>query len=253
MGIPGVKRAGFWDRDWVAEMFSSGPPVLAACIGAFLNWSDPQKSWSVPWLVLGALWLSVATVLKVRRARKKEKAQDLIDSPSDIFVCVSVLYYQLKRHCKIADGPDGLRRLRITMHRIVPPPPDEAEAKEFEQVTPYAGGAGGEPGRAFPINCGVIGLAARDNEPYTFKWDGKDPTKLVNELVTVWHFTPAEAGKMVKDRRSWMAVPIADKTAKVIGVVYLDSCDEKFFTQKVQNLIVSSCYDVADFIGERYG
>ena len=251
MAIPGVKKIRFWDRQWPYELLATVPPVLAAVIAAAVNAKDPNKKWSAIWLGAGAVWLTVASVLKVLQSRRRESKREQLESPSDISGCVKVLYYLLKRKCQIEGGQEGERKLRITMHRVTEPDADGAAS--LEQIIPYVGGRGGEAGRKFPINCGVIGLAAQSNEPHTLKWDGKDPQKIHTEFVELWHFPPTEAEKMVKDRRSWMAVPIGGRHGKVVGVVYLDSCTEKFFTKDVQNFVLMACYGIADFIEERYG
>ncbi len=250
-GIPGTKKRRWYGSDAFTEAVTNIPPILTAFIAAAsLRADDKRPAWIARVAFLGAAWLSLGVVLRIVRARQKDRDRAALESPQDLLGCVHVLYGQLCQRCGI--GEDNHPRLRITVHRVVPPANGEA-TQSLEQVIPYVGDKGGKAGRYFTIKSGLIGLAVRENAPFVMKWDGTDPAEFIRELKTKYNYTNDEADRLVTYRRSWFAVPISGKREnEVIGVMFLDSGDPEFFNDEVRSLIIHAGFGIANYIRERY-
>jgi hypothetical protein len=251
--IPGVKKAPWYDSELLIESVANVPPAVALFLTAAQVFSDPKKPrWIGAVAVVVGVWLLAAGVLKALRGHQKDKKRAQLESPADLTGCAQVLLAVLKSHCGFTEGDP--RKVRITIHRVVTPEGTGVAPQWLEQVIPYVGYDGGEPGRRFPIGSGIIGRVARDHSAYSASWDGTNSHAFIEESVKEWGFTRQQAEDNVTWRRSWFGVPISGRGEKdTIGVVFLDSSEPNLFTPEVQGVIVSACFGVAAYITERYG
>lgn len=249
--IPGPKRLRFYERKWVVEGIAVVPALLAALVGAVLSLTDPdpfkkQLGWL---LLLGALWLAVASVVKVLGAYAQDRAQQLSQDYDGLQGAVQVLHAML---AKQLDLPPNDGSLRITLHRVVFLQRVAQPPQELEQILAYVGGPGGGAGRRFSIRSGITGRVARDGVPYVFTRQGNDYEAFVSEMVAEWGYTREEATNLTRDRQTSMAVPILGQQG-VIGVVYLDSNRRDVFSPQVQTLVIDGCSGIAAYVDLKYG
>ncbi len=248
--IPGVKQPRLYERKWIAELVSVGPPILAAGIGAITNLNDldPFKQYMGRWLLAGCAWLVISSVLKVRNAYVQDREEQRKQNYDGLLGALLVLYRTLVEHLGIPDD-DGT--LRMTIHRVVEAPKPNQAAEQLEQVLPYIGGQGKGAGRRFSIRSGIIGRAVRDAAPYTFVRQTDDYDAFINEMVSEWGYTRDEARALTEDRQAWMAVPIQGPQG-ALGVVYLDTNSRDLFAPEVQVLVINGCRGIADYVDARY-
>lgn len=249
--IPGPKRLRFYERKWVVEGIAVVPPLLAALVGAVisLNDPDPLKNRLGWFLLVGALWLAGASVIKVLSAYAQDRAQQLSQDYDGLQGAVQVLHAMLTKQL---DLPTNDGSLRITVHRVVLSPRAEQSPQEVEQVLAYVGGQGSGAGRRFSIRSGITGRVARDGVPYVFTRQGNDYAAFLTEMVSEWGYTRDEATKLTRDRQTAMAVPILGQPG-VIGVVYLDSNRRDLFSPEVQTLVIDGCSGIAAYVDLKYG
>ncbi len=254
--IPGLNPAKWHDKEWVVEGFASVPPIIVALITGLNFYYDPTKPKVLALVLFGAaVWLTLATFFKVRRAEAKDQERKRLTSPDGLLGCVMVLYQVLRSHKGTAEGADPAK-LRLTIHRVVPTKTNVsgAETLELEQVLPYVGAEGGEAGRRFSKRSGIIGFVLRDKRPYAAERQNEGHEEFVDELVKNWSYTQAEARALTSDRQAWMAVPVfdRDKNEEVGGIVFLDSCDKNYFDDATILLITHACAGITDYIDKRY-
>jgi hypothetical protein len=257
--IPGTRTVPFLEKKWVVEAVTVGPPVLAASIAAWNSWRDfntaPPTSgssttlWEVGLLVVGVLWLVGASILRVRHAYVQDQEQKRNQEHDGLRGAQHVLYEIIRQYLKLPQNDTG--RLRITIHRVVPAQSPHSNPEKLQQLLHYVGGSGGGPGRTFSVRSGIIGRAVREATPIAATRQGDDYETYIQELVSKWSYTEADARNLSRDRFSWMAVPISGKNG-VVAVVYLDSNEKQFFKPAIQRRVINACVGIAKYIEERY-
>jgi len=250
--IPGKKSLRFYEKKWVAEAIAIVPSIIAASVGAWVSLNDPSPDKQVVgWvLVVGAIWLGVASILKVWHAYLQDKEQKSRLEYDGLLGALHVLYSSVSQHLNFTNNHDG--RLRVTIHRVMPATKPDADPEQTEQILPYIGGAGKGPGRKFSVRSGIVGRVVREQAPYASTRADDDYETFIHDLVTQWSYTEQEARALSPDRKAWMAVPIFGSSHKVIAVVYLDSNDRTLFTEAVRDLIINGSSGIARYVDERY-
>ncbi|MGB2987767.1 MAG: hypothetical protein WBE26_18015 [Phycisphaerae bacterium] len=251
--IPGVMKPPWWDREWLVELVAGGGAALAI-VGSIWEQSsrDDDSNKGFIFLVIALVWLLAAAIVKVARARRRDKRRIRMESPADLRGCTQVLYYAIKQACDLSD--DEQDALRITIHRIIKPENRDEDPEQLEQVIPYVGGKGGGEGRTFSIQTGIIGRVARSHTPFAATRENDDHEAYIAELVKTWGYHEQDARKLSTVPRSWMAIPInGDNEQDTIGVVYLDSNQRDLFSDdKLQELVIRSCFGIAEYVRARY-
>lgn len=260
--IHGLGKRAFYERKWLVEAIAAGPPFLGAMYAAYKAWratagDAEEASASIATLgidtwVLGGVcaWLLVASLIKVLAAKAQDAKEDLAKGHDGLVATLHVVHAVVARAGRL-ETPAQLKSLRVTFHRVVPPLED---SDHIEHIVRYVGGSGSEPGRKFSIRSGITGRAIREKAVFTMSRRSEKFEDYVNELVSEWSYTEADAKKMTFDRFSAMAVPVRGRGQEVLGVVYLDSSSKDFFaTDDMQQIVVAACVGVTDYIGERYG
>jgi hypothetical protein len=165
----------------------------------------------------------------------------------DPFPTIEATLFVLHRVICALSGIDGglvkRGKLRLTVHRV--------DGEELVQAIPYVGGDGGPAGRRFSIRTGIIGRAALTGRPHIARRTGDNPDQFTEELIAEWHFTRAEAERVARDRRAWMAVPLRGR-AGIVAIVFLDSNDDAMFSPTVQEIVIAACAGIATFLEARY-
>lgn len=250
MAIPGKKKPKLYEKKSVVEASAVIPPIITGVVAAAINIGDPTKR-TLGWVLLAAVgWLAVASVVKVLHAYSQDRELARKDDYEGLLGAVHVLYGAISKAVGITDREHG--RLRVTLHRVVPPPKRGDAAEELEQLLPYVGGSGSAPGRTFSIRSGIIGKAVREKSVFAAHRESDDYEKFLSELVRDWAYTEADARKLSPDRRSWMAVPILGSKSAVVAVVFLDSNEKDFFTSDIRELVINCCAGIASYINEVY-
>ena len=248
--IPGRRRPRLYERKMAVEMLAVVPPVLTAAVTATLNLRDPGRR-ALGWLlVAGIAWLAVASVVRVLHARAQDREQKRREDYDGLLGAMHVLYGLVGTRAGIGASEHG--RLRITIHRVVPPVKRGAAAEELEQLLPYLGGTAGGAGRRFSIRSGVIGKAVRVNGLVTASRASDDYPQFLGDLVRDWAYIEEDARRLTPDRQAWMAVPVAGARRTVAAVVYLDSDDRTFFTNELRQIIVDACSGITSYVNEVY-
>lgn len=136
----------------------------------------------------------------------------------------------------------------MTLHRV--------DGDELEHLVDYVGGtpaSNGQPGRKFNRRSGIIGRAVMSGKPLVAERVNEDPEAFIKEMAETWAIPREEATQLKQDRRSWMAVPIKNKSDQVIAVVFADSNDTKFFDAAMQESMIACAEDLRVFVDIRYG
>ena len=250
--IPGIKSPRFYEKKWVVEVIAVVPPIVAGSVTAWQNIIDPDKE-TLGWILAACIaWLIVASIVKVLNAQSQDKEQKQKHTHDGLRGALSVLYGSISSHLNFKQDELNTGKLRVTIHRVVPPDEADRPSEFLEQLIPYIGGKGGRIGRRFSIRSGIIGRAVREQAPFAFTRHNDDYEAFIRELVANWSYTEADARTLTSDRFSWMAVPIFGPNYIVLAVVYLDSSERALFTKPVQRLVISACHGIAIFIDERY-
>jgi hypothetical protein len=249
MAIPGARRPRFYEKKAPVEAIAVIPPLLAAGVTAVINIRDPARG-TLGWVLAGGcVWLVAGSVAKVLNARVQDKEARLVREHAGLTGALYVLYTAI--FATMGEADPAIRRLRITVHRVVPRKSGPAE--ELEQIVPYVGGgAQSGVGRTFSIRSGIIGRAVREKKPFAASHTCADRAQFVQELVSQWGYTEHDAEQVSIERRAWMAIPIFGGPKEVVAVVFLDSDDQAFFTPDLQSFIVISCEAIASYIRETY-
>jgi GAF domain-containing protein len=245
--IPAYKKKLF-DQKWLGEVLGAVPPIITVIYGAYAAAKNPATADATKWLIGGAVWLVVASAIRVRHAASDEDKK----SPKEpLYAALRVVHATVSRHVGLDDQKD-IDVLRVTLHRVLKP---IENPKQIEQVTPYVGGDGGEPGRKFSIQGGAAGKAARTGKPEVLLFE---KTLSIEDRLAVlrdnWGYTAEDARAVASTPRvSFLGVPLfARGSNRVIGVVYLDSTRENFFDAANNRLIINACHGVAAYISEKY-
>lgn len=259
--IHGVRRRAFYERKWLVEAIAAGPPFVGATYSAYKAWLadkaadapsvDAAITNGVDPLILGGAcaWLLVASIVKVLAAKAQDAKEDQTKGHDGLIAALHIVHSMVARAGKLITT-EQRQTLRVTFHRVVPP---LERSEHIEQIVPYVGGVGSEPGRTFSIRSGITGCAIREKAVFVMSRSSEKYEDYVNELVREWSYTEADAKKMTTDRFSAMAVPVRGRGQEVLGVVYLDSSSKEFFSSdEIQQTVVAACVGVTDYIGERY-
>lgn len=241
--FPGVTRSPWYSRDLIVTLIGGFPPLIGASIGAWTAWNE-NKPKLAALLTVSAVWLAIATLLKLLQSHPKDRQQINVESPADLTGCLHILYDILKMRCQIGDTAADKQKLRITVHRV--------EEDEYQQCIPYVGGDGGPPGRSTSIHAGIVGRVARTGKVLVAQRENVDHGKFLDELMSSWAFKRDEAEHIAHDRNAWMAFPIpGEKDSKPLAVLFLDSNDANFFTEEVQAIVAAAASGLASYIKVR--
>lgn len=245
--IPGLDKASWARKKWFVELVSTAPPIIAAIVLAVRTWETDLELGIT--LAVGAVWLVLASALKVAHAREQDKDAALRQDHDGLLAAINVLQATTCQVCKLTAGGALDPSLRVTIHRVVPPL-DRPEM--IEQIVPYVGGKGGGAGRKFSIRSGITGAAIRNKSVYTSSRVSTDEEAYVTELMAEWSYTEHDARAVSKDRHSSMAVPLSNGQ-QVVGVVYLDSDKRDLFAKaEIQEAIIVACSGINRYVDERY-
>lgn len=249
--IHGVGKTKFWERKWVIELVSVGPPFLVAVAAVVREYSVDVDLGLVFWLAVGAcMWLLAASVLKVLHAKRQDAKEEAHRNHEGLRAALHVLH-RVVTHCGGIPEDEAERSLRVTFHRVVPP---LEKAEEIEQIVPYVGGRGDGEGRKFPIRAGITGKAIREDAVFVMSRRSESYEDYKKELVSDWHYTDNDVKNVTSDRFSAIAIPVrALNKRDVLGVIYLDSNKKDFFTSsELQAAVVNACSGIVNYVGERY-
>ena len=231
--IPTPQRISRWKHESTATLLlliAAGLSFVSACGAFFLNGTS-LRIWticfSVPVCILGVL----ALVTRLFKQRGQEETQR---KPSRELVAVLTVLHQILMEKKRPGRKDAFR-LRITLYA---PEPDH-DPVCFQQCVRYIGGnQSGELGRV-RIGAGLVGEAFKERGPRLFNRTGGLSADLFLKQMEAYNFTREEALKLRPDRQSAFAVPVFGiDDEHVIGVMYLDSDERRFFTKEIQDLII---------------
>lgn len=246
--IPDRKGDRWYEKKAIVEALATVPPILAAAVGALTSLSDQQKRGFGWWLFGGAVWLAGASVAKVLHARAEDRHRKRTEDYDGYRAALHLLFTTV---CASAQVPEGERTVRATIHRVVQRARGQP-AEELEQMLPYFGGPGSQPGRRFSIRSGIIGRAARRKSAIVAVRECTQHEEFIGELVRDWAYTEHDARRLSPDRYAWMAVPVLSTGGTTVAVVYLDSTEREFFTEPLQYLILAVCAGITAYTREAY-
>jgi hypothetical protein len=246
--IPGKRSTRLWERKWLVELIAVVPAVIAAAFAAYNATLKPDTEALAPILWLGIGWLVVASLLKVLHAYSQDRDAKAQSEHGDLLSALNVLVASILAEAGGTEAADNT--VRATIHRVVPP---LDKPSQYEQITPYVGGKGGEAFRLFSINTGIVGKVARTGEAFALARQSSDFNAYVQELTRDWGYTPAEAKQLTSDTMSSMAVPVYSKERQVRAVVYIDSTRKNLFTTDEQKAVVAvGVKGIAAYFERRY-
>ncbi|HEX6369104.1 MAG TPA: hypothetical protein VF006_09225 [Longimicrobium sp.] len=248
--IPGPQKERFYEKKYVVELIAVLPPLVTAAVGALVSLGDPAKRTLGWWLTGAAAWLALASAVKVLHAAAQDRDRKRVQDYDGLRGSLWVLYEAVRGRAGLEGVDDG--KLRVTIHRVVPPRKRGATTEQLEQLLPYVGGMGGAARRTFSIRSGVIGRAVREKAPFAARRKSTEHSDFVKELVHDWGYLEKEAYSITPDRQAWMAVPVVMPNAAVGVVVSLDSSVPGFFTEEVQAVVLDCCGGIKTYIAEVY-
>lgn len=248
--------------EWVGDMLASIAAVALSTFGLIkvrLELLEADRllvgndrgglDFAALWFIgAGALVTMLAGGWRVAVGIHKARREDDRQSPSDVYACCAMMYAGLQLIHK--PGPnDGLR---ITVYRVHEAPKGKKDKDGcLEQLIPYAGGVGGQVGRRFPLQCGVIGRVVRTGEPVGATRVSKDIEEFWREMQGEWGFMRDEAKNLDLSRWSWFAVPMLEKR-RVVGVVYLDAAEPLYFHDERKAAIMEYVSAMTEYVLRRY-
>jgi hypothetical protein len=249
--IPGVDGVKWYRKKWFVEFVAAFPPVLAAIAAAWKFFQD-SSTLHLGWIsVAGLAWLLVASGLKVIMASNQDKKDEPKEKHDGLRAALHVVHSTVAHACGFKPQ-EAEKKLRTTFHVVLNP---YDAPKELQQVVDYVGGDGKGVGRKFSIRSGIIGKAARNRDAYAASRSGDNKEQYERELQDEWGYTAADiATNIAKERFSWMAVPVTDKSGThTLGVVYLDSTERDTFSgDSAKTVVVMACAGIARYVEERY-
>lgn len=158
MIIPSKRKPEFIESKFWLEIFRSIPPIIVAVYTAWKNFNDPPTHFKTALMLSGsAAWLGLASIFVILNARAQdryteEKDENLYDG---LLGALHTLYGTLSAVLSIDE--EEIEKLRITIMRVVYESKNaNGEPQDLEQLLPYVGGAGGDPGRKLSIRCGIV-------------------------------------------------------------------------------------------------
>lgn len=249
--IPGAKSQKFWEKKAVVEGVAVGPPLLGGAIGAYKFVADGSY-WLGGVAAVGALWLAIALLLKVRNAAAQDADSQAKKDHEGLRGAMHVLHATTGQICGI-DPSKVHDQLRVTFHRVVDPANDP---QELEQIVGYVGGKGGGEWRRFSIRAGVTGQCIRTKSPSAMhRPPSQDAMVYRRELARDWGFLEKDLQNVDLERQSFLSVPVMKPdTGHVLGVIYFDAkLNDMFTDEEVLGHIVQACGGVARYVNERYG
>lgn len=248
--VPTVHKRKLRLRDWHLE-------ALTGLLGSAPGFVWAIKSAVVERNLWFALGLSIASLLiaalAVTRALRKRSVELQFEPPKEPQAIVD---WAKQVHRLLNEGKSDEDReaegVRITVHAVRRRRWLD-EPFEFQQLTNYVGGHQTGFARTHSARPGIIGLVARYRQPFAMVRTSDNDEKFLEEMVLNWAFTWDEAKALSPDRRSWMAVPLTDGTdGPVVAVVYLDSKQDDFFGEDLQERIVDQSIALAERLRDRY-
>jgi putative methionine-R-sulfoxide reductase with GAF domain len=242
--IPGPQKERFYEKKYVVELIAILPPLVTAAVGALVNLGDPAKRTLGWWLAGATAWLALASLTKVLHAAVQDRERKRARQYGGLRGSLWVLYEATRQVAALTAVRDGT--LRVTIHRVIP------DLERLEQLLPYIGGTGGPPGRTFSIRSGVVGQAVRAKTPISSARKNQAHADFVKELVHDWFYTDEDARAVTPDRQAWMAVPVLMPSGDVSAVVCLDSNVPDFFSDLVQEVVLSCCAGITAYVVEVY-
>lgn len=262
MGFPTIKPRRIYHRSWFSEALNIPGSIVAAGSSVVLAFkkiwypsAEPAATSGDMWLaglaVLGAVFAIAGAIVKVVNAKRKDDADDDADR-MDGLKSACHIFHSLVRHLHNFSRHD-YGRLRVTLHKVVPPKKKGEAPDEYEQLLDYIGDRkrSGQ-GRKFSTSSGITGVAIRENDVFAGSRNNVDHEAYIAEMVADWGFDEKGASGLSKDRNSWLAIPI-EYGGEVTAVVYLDSTDKNCFKDDVlKRQIVNAARGLAVFINERY-
>ena len=139
--------------------------------------------------------------------------------------------------------------LRLTIHVPI-------EGERLQQVLDYVGDERVKrtEGRIFSAHSGITGRTLRDKAMFVASRRNAAYEPYIQELVSEWNYSEDAARKLSPATMSWLAIPLTnDKTSKVEGIVYADSTERRFFTQRRITMAALASAGIGVFVSKRYG
>jgi hypothetical protein len=242
--VPPLKQLNIFDREAPGEILKALVSVagtLGGAIGAYVTGNlAGVLTGAVSALLLSMLgaWLGVKAW---RRDQQRSSMQH-----ADLWGCVHVVHSILASR---VEGDEPALRLRTVLHVVIH---EGGSPIRYQQATHYAGAPGGESGREFAANVGVVGAVIQSGQARIFGWHGADPVRFRGDMMRQFHYTEAEAEKLIKSQRSWMGIPLKDATGKLFAVVYCDACLPGAFNENHANLLADAIEGIVQFAEERF-
>lgn len=219
--------------------------MLAATGGVAASQKLIVDGWRVAgWLVaisaFGVCALSLLRAIVTYRQQLKK------DSLHELEGCLMTILAILAED----ESPDRQKEagLRLTVHVAI-------NDRHLQQVLDYVGDERGgcTAGRVFPIQSGITGYVYRTREPFAARRSEQEYESYVRELIWEWNYIEQDARRLNPATQAWMAVPlVATPSAKIQGILYLDSTDRDYFTANRRRRVTNAAYGVAQFATRRY-
>ncbi|GAP38646.1 GAF domain-containing protein [Piscinibacter sakaiensis] len=250
-GIPGLGASRWYVKKWFVELCGSVPPVIVGLVGGYRLHQEPEHAVLAILAIAAAIWLAGASALKVVAAKRQDEQDEPQQVHGGLRGALHVLHAVTANACGMADG--GIQKLRVTFHRVVPPESSARHAESIEQITDYVGRGGGGAGRRFSLRAGVTGLAVRSGKPQIAERGSDDLQDYLRELRDTWSYNDGEAAERDHRTFSCFALPVSSRDDRIVGVIYMDSCDRGSFSAKaVQSQILQACSGLGRYVEERY-
>ena len=223
MNLPLAPKARWWASELATTLFAAVPTLLAAGGGIVQG----VRQGDVRSLQLGiavVIALVVGTTFKALHSRRKDLREYERRSPRDLEGGLYVLHAAILAMRGLPYDDTMIAKLRVTLFRVL-------EADDVAvQIVPFIGGGDGHEGTRVSRRSGIVGRAILRGKPAASLRD-RPFDEYVRVLVDDYAMPFDEARQMPEDRLAFLAVPIVDrKSARIIGVVYMDSPDRTFFS-----------------------
>jgi hypothetical protein len=240
--LPGPSSPPFWERTWFVEGCTSVVPLVGAIGTATVQFTSATGNLVLAWgSVFATPFIVLGWILRLQKAKRTNADGTLL--PLDLSACVETLHASVLHEG--ASNCNDQSMLRVTIYR------SHRGGDELQQCVPYAGGDEDGEGRTFKSNSGIIGKAFQARKPMHAKREQEDFDLFVEEMIEQYHIPREDAKTLRPDRKSWLAIPIFGEQAPV-GVVFLDSKDKEFFTEKVIETAVAATEGIASYVRKIY-
>ena len=220
--LPSIKVGRWRVRDWVLELVAA---LLAFALAGLALLRPGLTRWQIVAGVAVLGGLLVINFRKAHRTRQAELRYEPATVPKELTGLIRAMHERLchVRRCGTKD-----LGVRIVLHKVHWNA-RRTEPIEWEQITDYYGGPGGEVGRRTSARAGIVGRVARSGDLIDAKRDAIAVEDFRTELVKTWSFTGPEARQISADRWAWMALPLSEDERRPYGVIYLDAADPALF------------------------